>query len=231
MTRKRLLHLAAVEHGGGLVHDDEPGVVGQRAGHADDLLARGREAADLRGGRDLAGGRGGRAAPRRRGRRAARREKPNRRLLVAEEDVLGDGQALDQVELLVDGGDAERPWRPAGGDSGRRLAVPRDPALVGLVDAGEHLDQGRLAGAVLAEQAVHLAGAHVEVDAAEGPDAGEALDDAGASPAAARRRCLELMRRNVAPLLHAGQAKVENSSSILAVTCRRRHLPVLHYEA
>ena len=38
-----------------------------------------------------------------------------------------------------------------------------DAALVGLVHAGEHLDQRGLAGAVLAEQAVHLAGPDLEL--------------------------------------------------------------------
>ena len=38
-----------------------------------------------------------------------------------------------------------------------------DGALVGLVHAGEDLHQRRLAGAVLADQAVHLAGAQLEV--------------------------------------------------------------------
>ena len=56
--------------------------------------------------------------------------------------------------------------------------APGDVPLVGLVRTGEDLDQGRLAGAVLAEQAVHLAGADVEVDAVEGADARELLDDA-----------------------------------------------------
>ncbi len=103
---------------------------------------------------------------------------PPRGDLVAEEDVLGDGQA-------------RRPGR-APGRSSRcrgciaavgvrqrdRLAAPADLALVGLVRAGQHLDQRRLAGAVLAEQAVHLAGADVEVDAAERPHARELLHDA-----------------------------------------------------
>ncbi len=53
-----------------------------------------------------------------------------------------------------------------------------DLAGVGLVGAGQHLDQGGLAGAVLAEQAVHLAGRDVEVDAVQRADAGELLDDA-----------------------------------------------------
>ena len=59
------------------------------------------------------------------------------------------------------------------------FALPADGAGFGLVGAGEHLDQGRLAGAVLTQQAVHLTGAHLEVDAVERADAGELLDDAG----------------------------------------------------
>ena len=96
------------------------------------------------------------------------------REFVAEEDVLGDREAVDDVELLVHRRDAELDRR-----LGRRdldlLAEPRDLALVGAVDAGEHLDQRRLARAVLAEDAVHLAGEDLQVDAAEGVHAGEGL--------------------------------------------------------
>ena len=42
------------------------------------------------------------------------RVKPEPGELVAEEDVLGDGEAGDQVELLVDRRDAQASWRPAG---------------------------------------------------------------------------------------------------------------------
>jgi hypothetical protein len=51
-------------------------------------------------------------------------------------------------------------------------------SLVGLVGAGQHLDERRLARTVLAEQAVHLARAHVEVDTVQRAHAGERLDDA-----------------------------------------------------
>jgi hypothetical protein len=46
------------------------------------------------------------------------------------------------------------------------------------VRPGQHLDQRRLAGAVLAEQAVHLTVTDVEVDTAERTDTREGLDDA-----------------------------------------------------
>ena len=48
----------------------------------------------------------------------------------------------------------------------------------GPVEAGEDVHQRRLAGAVLAEQRVHLALAQVEVDVVVGDDPGEALGDA-----------------------------------------------------
>ena len=90
------------------------------------------------------------------------------------------------------------------------LAVPGDRALVGLVGAGEHLDQGGLAGAVLAEQAVHLAGADVEVDAVEGPDAGERLT----MPRICEQRLVLLVPRALGFGHYAG-----SSSDLDGVTC------------
>src|SRR3712207_7482041 len=49
-------------------------------------------------------------------------------------------------------------------------------SLVGCVEAVEDVHQRRLAGAVLAEERVHLALAEVEVDAVVRDDAGETLD-------------------------------------------------------
>jgi hypothetical protein len=46
------------------------------------------------------------------------------------------------------------------------------------MNARHHLDQRRLAGAILAQQGMHLALAHIERDAAQRPHAGERLDDA-----------------------------------------------------
>jgi hypothetical protein len=50
-------------------------------------------------------------------------------------------------------------------------------AVVGLVGAGEDLDQGRLAGTVLADQRVNLAPAQLERDAVQCQDARESLRD------------------------------------------------------
>ena len=98
--------------------------------------------------------------------------------LVAEEHVLRHRQVVDQVEFLVDGGDAglHRGLRVGEAD---RLAEPLDLPGVGLVRAGEHLDQRGLAGAVLAEQAVHLAGPHLQLHAVERAYAGEGLHHVG----------------------------------------------------
>ena len=55
------------------------------------------------------------------------------------------------------------------------LAVERDLAAVGLVHAVEHLHQRALAGAVLAEKRMDLAGAHAELDGVVGPQRPEDL--------------------------------------------------------
>ena len=93
---------------------------------------------------------------------------------MAEEDVLSDREVFHQVSLLVDGGDSLR-------QGGRRvpscnqLAVDADLARRRFDDSGDALDQGRLAGTVRADDAVHLTAPHVEVDAAQRTDAGVLL--------------------------------------------------------
>ncbi len=98
--------------------------------------------------------------------------------LAADEQVLRDGELTEEVRLLVDG-------RDPGVQGGRRAArgelapVDDDRALVGGLRAGDDLDQRRLAGAVLTDDRVHLAGLQLEVDAPEGADAAVPLLDAG----------------------------------------------------
>ena len=77
--------------------------------------------------------------------------------LRADEDVLGDAQVGEERRLLEDDRDPGR-LRLLGVVEDRLLAVEQQPAGVGPVDAGEDLDERRLAGAVLADEAVHLAG-------------------------------------------------------------------------
>src|SRR6478752_4473583 len=96
--------------------------------------------------------------------------------LGAEEEVAPHLHERDDGEVLVDRRDAV-----VEGLARRReadlLAVDLHRALVVRVEAGHDLDQGRLAGAVVAEDAGHLAGAHREVDALEGADGAVRLAD------------------------------------------------------
>src|SRR5262249_24586258 len=57
------------------------------------------------------------------------------------------------------------------------LPVEQDLALVWPVQAVEDVHQRRLAGAVLAQQGVHLAALQVEIDVVVRDDAGKALRD------------------------------------------------------
>ena len=77
--------------------------------------------------------------------------------LRADEDVLGDAEVGKERRLLEDDRDPGR-LRLLGVVEDRLLAVEQEPAGVGPVDAGEDLDERRLAGAVLADEPVHLAG-------------------------------------------------------------------------
>ena len=94
--------------------------------------------------------------------------------LAAEEDVAGHAHQRDEVDLLVDRGD---PGLLGLERAGEGTGSPAEPqfALVGPVHAGQDLDEGRLAGAVLADERVHLTGAQGEGDVVEGEDAGERL--------------------------------------------------------
>ncbi|MDQ1175907.1 hypothetical protein QE416_000643 [Microbacterium sp. SORGH_AS 421] len=174
--REEVLDLFGVEHGGGLVHDDQLDVVRQGARHAHDLLVRGAERADLGVRREVGVAESAKELFRLTGRLGALGETAAREL-VPEEDVLGDRQAVDDVELLVHRGYPELDGRVGIGDLDV-LAEPDDLALVGAVDARERLDESRLARAVLAQHAVHLSGDDVEIDTAQGADAGEGLGHA-----------------------------------------------------
>ena len=52
-------------------------------------------------------------------------------------------------------------------------------AAVGVVDAGDDLDQRRLAGAVVADDGMHLTAAQLEARIGEGDDLAEMLLDPG----------------------------------------------------
>src|SRR3546814_19194700 len=92
-------------------------------------------------------------------------------------DVCSSDLIVGQGERLVDGLDVV-----AAGVARRRdlhlLAVDVDLAAVGRIGAGQHLDERRLAGTVVAQHADHLARIEVDGDVVDRLDAAEALADA-----------------------------------------------------
>ena len=200
------------EGGGGLVHDQDAGLEREGLGDLDQLLLAHAQAGDAglgveldaEAGEELSGG-GDHGA--------AVEEEAGAERFAAEEDVGGDAELGDEVELLVDDGDA-RPFGVADAGEADGGAVDQDLAGVGGLDAGEDLHQRRLAGAVLAHERVHLAGAEVEVDAVERGHPGEMLGDApGAKQIrAADVRCAGHASRTppkVPPLALGGESTID----------------------
>jgi hypothetical protein len=91
-------------------------------------------------------------------------------------NVLGDRERRDQPEVLVHHPDpgVERVARRVELDV---AAVDLDRSLVGPVEPGEDVRERRLAGAVLAQQRMHLAFGRLEVGAIVREDAREPLGD------------------------------------------------------
>ena len=177
---------------GRLVHDDDARLVRQRAGDLHEVLLRDRQAAHRRGrieiGLELREERPGAGVHRRQSidAEARLRAGPTRRCSRRRKIV-------EHGRFLMDRGDAEASGVLRRAQAHGR-AVDEDCAVVRRVEAGEDLDQGRLAGAVLADQRRHLAAAQLEraVDerlyAREGlRDAAECSSTGSASPQASRK--------------------------------------------
>ena len=108
--------------------------------------------------------------------------------LVAEDDVLGDGEDGDEHEVLVDHADAAGDGVGRAGDRPSARRRCRISPSSGVSSPYRMFIRVRLAGAVLAEQGVDLAGPDLEVDAVVGHHAGEALGDAAHLERRAPRR-------------------------------------------
>ncbi len=168
--------LAAGEGGGRLVHDQDPGVEGQRLGDLHDLLVGDGQAAGRPVGVEVD------AEPLHQGRRgrvgglvvdpAEGAPGP-----AAHEDVLGDRQVGEERGFLVDHGDAGVAG-VAGAVEDDGLAVEQHLTGVRPVHSGEGLDQRRLARAVLTGEGVHLAGQQLQGDVPQGAYGAEGLRDA-----------------------------------------------------
>ncbi len=103
-------------------------------------------------------------------------ELPPLAAVIAEDHVLGDRERRHEPEVLMHHADArvERLARRGERDGS---TAQRDLAFVGPVEAGQDVRERRLAGAVLAEQRVHLALGCLEVDGVVRDDAREPLRD------------------------------------------------------
>ena len=163
-----------VERRGRLVHHHHLGVERDRLGDLDHLLAGDVEVRHQRVGVDADVEEVEHAA--RLGAHSGGVDDAAARRLAAEEDVLRHRSLGQQRELLVDHRDAD-PERLHRVGEGPRLAAEAHLAGVGPKDPGEDLDQRRLAGAVLADERMRLAGAAIEADVAQRVHAAERLRD------------------------------------------------------
>ena len=92
-------------------------------------------------------------------------------LFMVHVDILRDGEVGEKAQLLVD--DAYALGSRGGGVLERDLlALHIELAARGLFDPGDYLHERALAGAVFADEHIHLAAQHVEGDVVERLGAG-----------------------------------------------------------
>ena len=107
-------------------------------------------------------------------------EQRRARRSLAQHDVFGDGERLDEHEVLVH----HAQTMTNGFGSGMEIDAPAaQPDLAGIrrVETVEDIHQGRFARAVFSQKRVHFSGRQVEVNTCIGGDAGKTLDDAAHS--------------------------------------------------
>ena len=178
--RDDAVHVAGagrVEAVGGLVEDEQPGLGEQRGGQAEPLPhAEGEPAQPVIGDvgesdlleRGVEVGRAVAAQPGQRGQVGPRGERR-----VEARAVHESGDAVGQGELAT-----------------RWCAEDLERAGIGRREPEDQTEQGRLAGAVRTDQAVHLALGYIEVDAVESDGPTEGLADPARSD---RRRSAHLV--------------------------------------
>ena len=204
--------LLAVQAAGGLVEEQQVGLAGQRPGERDSLLHGIGQLPGLRLGHVDA------ADPLQRRQRAlaqralvavgprARQHRADdagaAEALGSHHHVLADGQAGEEADALQRPGDPQR-GQPVGADPVKRLPAPAHRARRRLDEAADDVEQRRLAGAVGADDAEHLALRDLERDAVQRGDAAKRHRDLahrelaaglllrrhGGQAIAARRRC------------------------------------------
>jgi hypothetical protein len=174
--REQQLDLGVGQRAGRLVERDHPRPVGERAQNLHQLALR----------RGEPGGQGGRvqylaeAAPvdqlGRPGRQLGPAQQSPARGQRADEDVLRDADLRNDLRLLRDDPDAGRAGRRRIGKP-HRPTVQLDAALVDRQRGHQHLQQRRLAGAVLAHQRGDLTGPELDAHLPQRRDRPERLAD------------------------------------------------------
>src|SRR5271169_979129 len=101
-------------------------------------------------------------------------QRPSSQQFAVQKHVVVDAEPVDQRQVLIDAFDAERP-RLVHRTELHRRSVDKDVSGIGLVITGQNLDEGRFAGAVVAEDAERLTPTHVERDAGKRRDLAETL--------------------------------------------------------
>jgi hypothetical protein len=194
--REQDLDLMAIEARGRLVEDQHPRRQVDGAGDRGDVLHRDRIVSERLGDVDmqveLRKQRGGATAHL----GLAHQAEPRR--LPAEIEVLRHRQVRQQIDLLIDGGDAriDRLLGRARRDLG---AAEPDDAGIAREHAGHRLDQRGLARAVLAEQRVDFAGPQGEIHLLQGAQRAKALAQARTSSRAEPGSELAFMPASLPP--------------------------------
>ena len=172
---KEMIGLGRGENAGGLIENEDFGAAIQRLEDFDALLLADREILDDGIGIDLEAVIGGEALQL--GAGLGEGAAKQHAVLGAEHDVFEHGEIVDQHEMLVHHADAEGERMAAVGD-GVGGAVDADLARIGVVEAVEDRHQGRFAGAVFADDAMHRAGPDDQMDVTVGVHRPEMLVDA-----------------------------------------------------
>src|SRR3990172_3513032 len=96
--------------------------------------------------------------------------------MLAHQDVFQRGQVGEQPDVLIGAGDAQL-GDPVGGEPFQMVAVEEDLAGLRLVETGDTVEEGRLARAVRADDAVDGAFLDFQIKVVDGSQAAEAFGD------------------------------------------------------
>ena len=170
---EELVDLLHRQHGSGLVQNDDLGTVVQNLDDLQGLLLRDGHVVDLLLGIDLKTEFLGHVLDL----CVAVFLQEQTGFFLTHPDVVGGGEYIHQLEVLVNHADSQ-PFGILRGINGNLFAVHEDLTLVRLIDTGEHIHQGGLTGAVLTQQGEDLTGTDVQLHIVVGNHAAEGLGNA-----------------------------------------------------